>query len=143
MSAKIWEHYEDNNQNSKPREACESNEAAHQKVLWCDEQDISKVSFFRNDLQISGGLILKRLLVHSVVVAERKRKYILWLMIKVGDLYVFLLEMGKFIKSKAVLIKKNETKFAWIKREQKAKEKKDKIFLPFFAFLLLLVFFDV
>lgn len=64
-------------------------------------------------------------------------------MIKVGDLYVFLLEMGKFIKSKAVLIKKNETKFAWIKREQKAKEKKDKIFLPFFAFLLLLVFFDV
>ncbi|KAH9691568.1 auxin efflux carrier component 6 [Citrus sinensis] len=33
MSAKIWEHYEDNNQNSKPREACESNEAAHQKVL--------------------------------------------------------------------------------------------------------------
>lgn len=27
-------------------------------------------------------------------------------MIKVGDLYVFLLEMGKFIKSKAVLIKK-------------------------------------
>lgn len=46
--------------------------------------------------------------------------------------------------SKPVLIKKKyETKFAWIKREQKAKEKKDKIFLPFFAFLLLLVFFDV
>lgn len=58
-------------------------------------------------------------------------------MIKVGDLYVFLLEMGKFIKSKAVLIKKNKKmKPSLLESRENKKQKKKRIksFYLFFYF---------
>lgn len=59
-------------------------------------------------------------------------------MIKVGDLYVFLLEMGKFIKVKLFRLKKKMKPSLLESRENK-KQKKKRI-KSFYLFLLFFYF---